>query len=112
MVKISPYVIPGIRYVHKVNTPDYVVNRVLDYFKTDLAQLRVRRRDRKYVNMRAVLCWYLYHKCRWSLKDTADYLNPAISNHTTVRHALRFVQDQLSLGDDNEIAQHIKNIGL
>lgn len=109
---MSPYVMPGVKYVHSVTTPQYMVSRILDHFEMKLDAVRVRRRDRKYVTVRAVICWHLYHKCRWSLQDVADYLKPAITDHTTVIHALRFVQDQLSLGDDNEIAEHIKNIGL
>lgn len=109
---MSPYVMPGVKYVRSVTTPQYIVSRILDHFEMTLDQVRVKRRDRKYITVRAILCWYLYHKCRWSLQNVADYLSPAITNHTTVIHALRFVQDQLSLGHDNEIAQHIKNIGL
>jgi chromosomal replication initiation ATPase DnaA len=109
---MSPYVIPGVKYVHSVTTPQYMVTRILDHFEMKLDAVRVRRRDRKYVTVRAIMAWHLYHKCRWSLQDVADYLKPAITDHTTVIHALRFVQDQLSLGHDNEIAEHIKNIGL
>lgn len=112
MVKISPYVIPGIRYVHSVTTPQYIVSRIVEHFDMTLEQVRIKRRNRKYVNVRAIIAWHLYHKCRWSLQEVANFLNPAIKDHSTVIHALRFVQDQLSLGDDNEIAQHIKNIGL
>lgn len=109
---MSPYVMPGVKYVYSVTTPQYIVSRILDHFEMTLDQVRVKRRDRKYVTVRAVMAWHLYHKCKWSLQDVADYLRPAITDHTTVIHALRFVQDQLSLGDDNDIAQHIKNIGL
>jgi chromosomal replication initiation ATPase DnaA len=109
---MSPYVMPGVKYVHSVTTPQYMVSRILDHFEMKLDAVRVRRRDRKYVTVRAIMAWHLYHKCRWSLQDVADYLRPAITDHTTVIHALRFVQDQLSLGHDNEIAEHIKNIGL
>jgi chromosomal replication initiation ATPase DnaA len=109
---MSPYVMPGIRYVAKVITPEYITQRILDHFETDIIQVRRRSRKRTVVTIRAILCHYLYHKCNWSLQDVADFLRPAISNHTTVIHALRFVQDQLSLGHDNEIAEHIKNIGL
>lgn len=109
---MSPYVMPGVKYVHSVTTPQYMVTRILDHFEMKLDAVRVRRRDRKYVTVRAIMAWHLYHKCRWSLQDVADYLKPAITDHTTVIHALRFVQDQLSLGHDNEIAEHIKNIGL
>jgi chromosomal replication initiation ATPase DnaA len=109
---MSPYVMPGVKYVHSVTTPQYMVTRILDHFEMKLDAVRVRRRDRKYVTVRAVIAWHLYHKCRWSLQDVADYLRPAITDHNTVSHALRFIQDQLSLGHDNEIAEHIKNIGL
>jgi chromosomal replication initiation ATPase DnaA len=109
---MSPYVIPGIRYVAKVVTPEYIVQRVTDYFETDLIEIRRRSRKRTVVTIRAILCYYLYHKCNWSLQDVANFLRPAISNHTTVIHALRLVQDQLSIDNDNEISIHIKQIGL
>lgn len=109
---MSPYVMPGVKYVRSVTTPQYIVTRILDHFEMTLDQVRVKRRDRKYITVRAILCWYLYHKCRWSLQNVADYLSPAITNHTTVINALKLVQNQLSLGHDNEIAEHIKNIGL
>ncbi len=109
---MSPYIIPGIRFVAKVATPEYIVQRVTDYFETDLIEIRRRSRKRTVVNQRAIICYYLYKKCNWTLQDIADFLRPAISNHTTVIHAIRFVDDQLSLENDNEIIQHIKNIGL
>jgi len=109
---MSPYVMPGIRYVANVSTPQYVTQRILDHFETDLIEVRRRSRKRNVVTIRAIMCHYLYHKCNWSLQNVADFLRPAISNHTTVIHALRLVQDQISLNNDNEISMHIKNIGL
>lgn len=109
---MSPYIIPGIRFVGKVVTPEYITQRILDHFETDIIEVRRRSRKRTVVTIRAILCHYLYKKCNWTLQDIADFLRPAISNHTTVIHAIRFVDDQLSLENDNEIIQHIKNIGL
>lgn len=109
---ISPYVIPGIRESARLNTAEYVTQSVLTYFKCDLSSLKVRRRDRHIIVRRSILAYYLHHKCRLKLKEIAAYLAPGVTHHTTIIHLIRGVEDQLSLKNDNEIALHIKNIGL
>ena len=109
---ISPYVIPGIRESARLNTAEYVTQRVLTYFKADIKSLRARRRDREIIVMRSILAYYLYYKCNWKLKEIVIFFKPGITHHTSVIHALLGVEDQLSLKNDNEIAVHMKNIGL
>jgi chromosomal replication initiation ATPase DnaA len=109
---VSPYVLPGIRESARLNTSEYVIQRVLTYFNCDIKTLRVRRRDRDIVVIRSILAYYLYYRCHWKLKDIGKFFSPGINHHTTVIHALRGVEDQLSLKNDNEIAVHMKNIGL
>jgi chromosomal replication initiation ATPase DnaA len=109
---VSPYVLPGIRESARLNTSEYVIQRVLTYFNCDIKTLRVRRRDRDIVVIRSILAYYLYYRCHWKLKDVAAFFRPGINHHTTVIHALRGVEDQLSLKNDNEISMHMKNIGL
>ena len=109
---VSPYVLPGIRESARINTSEYVIQRVLTYFKCDIKALRVRRRDREIVVIRSILAYYLYYRCHWKLKDIGAFFAPGIKHHTTIIHALRGVEDQLSLKNDNEIIQHMKNIGL
>jgi chromosomal replication initiation ATPase DnaA len=38
-----------------------------------------------------------------SLDEIAEYLSPAITDHTTVMHGISFVTGQLSLKHDNPI---------
>jgi chromosomal replication initiation ATPase DnaA len=109
---VSPYVLPGIRESARLNTSEYVIQRVLTYFKCDITKLRVRRRDRDIVVIRSILSYYLYNKCNWKLKDIGAFFAPGIKHHTTIIHAMRNVEDQLSLKVDNEVKTHIKNIGL
>jgi chromosomal replication initiation ATPase DnaA len=109
---VSLYVLPGIRESARLNTAEYVTQRVLTYFKSDMKVLRARRRDRDVIIMRSILAYYLYYKCNWRLKDIVDFFKPGVTHHTTVIHSLRGVEDQLSLKNDNEISMHMKNIGL
>jgi hypothetical protein len=109
---VSPYVLPGIRESARLNTSEYVIHRVLTYFKCDIKTLRVRRRDRDIVVIRSILAYYLYNKCNWKLKDIGAFFSPGIKHHTTIIHAMRNVENQLSLKVDNEVKTHIKNIGL
>ena len=109
---VSPYVLPGIRVSARLNTSEYVIQRVLTYFDCDIKRLRLRRRDREIVVIRSILAYYLYYRCHWKLKDIGAFFAPGIKHHTTVIHALRGVEDQLSLKNDNEISMHMKNIGL
>jgi chromosomal replication initiation ATPase DnaA len=109
---VSPYVLPGIRESARLNTSEYVIQRVLTYFDCDIKRLRLRRRDRDIVVIRSILAYYLYYRCHWKLKDIGIFFSPGIKHHTTVIHALRGVEDQLSLKNDNEISMHMKNIGL
>ena len=109
---ISPYVLPGIRESARLNTAEYVTQRVLKYFNSDLKSLRARRRDREIIVMRSILAYHLYYKCNWRLKEIVEFFKPGVTHHTTVIHALRGVEDQLSLKNDNEIAIHMKNLGL
>lgn len=109
---ISPYVIPGIRESAKLNAAEYVTQRVLTYFKSDIKSLRARRRDREIIIMRSILAYHLYYRCNWRLKEIVEFFKPGVTHHTTVIHSLRQVEDQLSLKNDNEISVHMKNIGL
>jgi len=109
---VSPYVLPGIRESARLNTSDYVIQRVLTYFKCEISRLRLRRRDREIVLIRSILAYYLYNRCNWKLKEIGEFFSPGIKHHTTIIHAMRNVEDQLSLKVDNEVKTHIKNIGL
>jgi chromosomal replication initiation ATPase DnaA len=64
------------------------------------------------VAIRSILSYYLYNKCNWKLKEIGAFFSPGIKHHTTIIHAIRNVEDQLSLRVDNELKTHIKNIGL
>jgi chromosomal replication initiation ATPase DnaA len=38
-----------------------------------------------------------------SLDEIAEYLSPAITDHTTVMHGIQFIKNQLSLKHENSI---------
>lgn len=68
------------------------INALSEYFEVDL---REKTRKQTHVVPRQICQKILYEYSNMSLKDIADSLNPAISNHTTVINSLRIIKNRI-----------------
>ncbi len=104
---ISPYVLPGlktkIKDLKRIVSITSITDEVCNYYATDIEVLRIKNRNKTKVQARYVLCYMLRRHTAMSLDDIAQYLSPAITDHTTVMHGVAFIQGQLSLKHDNPI---------
>ena len=104
---MNAYIIPGLKskvnkLKRKVQVSD-IENEVLSYFKLSPEIIRTKDRNHKIVTTRYVLCYLLRKHTSMTLVEIVQYLSPAISDHSTVVHGVRFVTGQLSAKTDNEI---------
>ena len=106
--------LPGIpchiRIATVIKNRDYIVRQVCNYFETDLNKLKRKTRERKIVQTRYIMFYYLYTFTGMTFNDIAQMFKPAVNDHTTVIHGVNSVRDQLSLNHDTEVKHHIKNI--
>lgn len=81
-------------YVKKRKTinAETTINALSEYFEVDL---REKTRKQIYVVPRQICQKILYEYSSMSLKDIANALNPAISNHTTVINSLRIIKNRI-----------------
>jgi len=104
---MNAYVIPGLKSrAHKLKRKvqaDDIETEVLQYFKLSPEIIRTKDRNHKIVTTRYVLCYLLRKHTSMTLVEIVQYLSPAISDHSTVVHGVRFVTGQLSAKTDNEI---------
>ena len=104
---ISPYVLPGlkskIQNLKRIVQIDDIIQSVCVYFKTDIETIRRKDRSHKAVLMRMIICYLLRKHTTLTLKQIAEQLNPAISDHTTVIYGIRFVEGQMSINNDNDV---------
>ena len=104
---MNAYIIPGLKsrvtkLKRKVQADD-IETEVLQYFKLSSEIIRTKDRNHKIVSARYILCYLLRKHTSMTLVEIAQYLAPAISDHSTVVHGVRFVTGQLSSKTDNEI---------
>lgn len=106
--------IPGIprhiKVVPMIKDKNYIIKQVCNYFDTDFSKLKRKSRERKYVQTRYILFYYLYNFTDMTYNEIAMLFKPAIADHTTAIYGVKLVRDQLSLKYDNDIKHHIKNI--
>lgn len=111
---ISPYVVPGlkskIQNLKRIIQIEDIITSVCLHFQVDLATITKKGRTHKSVVMRMIICYLLRKHTALTLKEIGEQLYPAITDHTTVIHGIRFVQGQLSLKSDNEIKTIINEI--
>jgi chromosomal replication initiator protein len=104
---MSPYVMPGLKTkIHnlkRIVSVDAISKAITDYYGMELDFIRSKCRTNRIVQARYVMCYMLRKHTDMNLVDVANYLSPAITEHTTVIHGIRFVESQLSLKHDNEI---------
>lgn len=81
-------------YVKKRKSIDaeITIKALSEYFEVDL---REKTRKQIYVVPRQICQKILYEYSNMSLKDIADKLNPAISNHTTVINSLKIIKNRI-----------------
>lgn len=106
------WVMPGITLVPIRRTPEVILNILLDYFKIELEELKRKTRKRRMVTTRYIMFYYLYKMTDVSLNEIAIIFSPAVTDHTTVIHGIRFIKEQMSSKFDNDIKEHIENIPL
>jgi chromosomal replication initiation ATPase DnaA len=104
---MSPYVMPGLKsrvtkLKRKVQADD-IETEVLQYFKLTPEIIRTKDRNHKIVTTRYIICYLLRKHTSMTLVEIVQYLSPAISDHSTVVHGVRFITGQLSSKTDNEI---------
>ena len=104
---ISPYVVPGlkskIQNLKRIVRIDDITKVITEYYGMDLDYIRAKNRTNRVVQARYVFCYLLRKHTDMSLVDVAQFLSPAITDHTTVMHGIAFVKGQLSLKHENSI---------
>ncbi len=106
------WVMPGITLVPIRRTPEVVLNILLDYFKIELSELKFKTRKHRMVSTRYIMFYYLYKMTDLSLNEIATIFSPAVTDHTTVIHGIRYVKDQISSKFENDVKEHVNNIPL
>ena len=111
---MSPYIMPGLKNrIHNlkriVQIAD-ILTSVCIHFKVDFETITKKGRNHKIVVMRMIICYLLRKHTALTLKEISEQLYPAITDHTTVIHGIRFVEGQLSLKSDNEIKSLMNEI--
>jgi chromosomal replication initiator protein len=111
---MNPYIIPGLKNkAHKLKRivqADDITSNVLDYFRLDGDIIRTKNRSRKIVTARHIICYLLRKHTGMTLQQIAEYLKPAISDHTTVLHGINYVTGQLSAKNENDIKNIMNEI--
>ena len=106
--------LPGIprnvKFTPTIRNRDYVVRQLLNYFDITMLELQRRCRKRKIVQTRYIMFYYLYTLTGMTLNEIAEMFSPAVTDHTTVIYGIQFVRDQISIGVETEVNQHIKAI--
>jgi chromosomal replication initiation ATPase DnaA len=104
---ISPYVVPGLRTkiknLKRIVSITSITDEVCSYYATDIEQLRIKNRNKTKVQARYIMCYMLRKHTEMSLDEIAEYLSPAITDHTTVMHGIQVIKNQLSLKHENPI---------
>ena len=104
---ISPYIMPGLKTkvnnLKRIVSVDAISKAITDYYGMELDAIRAKIRTNRVVQARYVMCYMLRKHTDMSLVDVAQYLSPAITDHTTVMHGIAYVKGQLSLNHDNTI---------
>jgi chromosomal replication initiator protein len=104
---MSPYIMPGLKTrIHnlkRIVSVDQITKVITDYYGMDIDAIRAKVRTNRIVQARYVMCYMLRKHTDMSLVDVAKYLSPAITDHTTVLHGVRFVTGQLSAKHENSI---------
>lgn len=104
---MNAYIIPGLKskvskLKRKVQVED-IETEVLNYFKISPEIIRTKFRKHRIVIARYVLFYLIRKHTNMNLIEIVEYISPAISDHSTVVHGVRFVTGQLSAKTDNEI---------
>jgi len=111
---MNPYIIPGLKNkAHKLKRivqADDITSNVLDYFNIDVDIIRTKNRCRKIVTARHIICYLLRKHTGMTLVQIAEYLKPAISDHTTVLHGIRYIEGQISAKNENDIKDILNEI--
>ena len=99
--------IPGLKTkvnnLKRIVSVDQISKVITDYYGMELDAIRAKVRTNRVVQARYVMCYMLRKHTDMSLVDVAKYLSPAITDHTTVLHGVRFVTGQLSAKHENSI---------
>jgi chromosomal replication initiation ATPase DnaA len=111
---ISAYVVPGLKEkvinLKRIVSVGAITKAVTEYYCFDMETLRIKNRNKTKVQARYVLCFMLRRHTAMSLDDIAQYLSPAVTDHTTVMHGIAFVTGQLSLKHENEVKNILNEI--
>ena len=96
---MNPYIIPGLKskahQLKRIIKTDEVVTAITTHFNCDIDYLRQKNRTTQVVHARYIICYMLRKHTDMTLQQIAEYLKPAISDHTTALHGINFITGQL-----------------
>ncbi len=92
----------------RVFTADQIISAVCRYFDIEKWKLLGGSRFRRISDARFIAMYLMRKKTSMSLKNIGEELGSR--HHTTVMHALLFIEDQLSMPKTNNFFTHIQNI--
>ena len=111
---ISAYVMPGLRTkikdLKRIVSVSAITSAVTDYYGINIDELRLVSRKTKRVQARYVLCYLLRKHTTMTLNDVAQYLSPAINDHSMVIYGCNEIKGQLSLKHENEVKNILNEI--
>lgn len=107
---MNAYIIPGLKErslrLKRLMKADDISKSILEHFNVSFEEVTKKSRKHTIITVRFIVCYMLRKHTDMTLMAIAYYLSPAIRDHTTVIHAVRFIEGQLSSKFDN----HIKDI--
>ena len=86
-----------------------ILSATCNYFQVKEISVLGKSRLRKLVIARMCAMYLMRKKTDYTLKEVGEFFN---RDHTTVIHSIRFITDQLSIPDTNDILFHIQNINI
>ena len=104
---INARVIPGLKFksikVQRKLSINVIMKAVCIHYETDIVALRQISRKSRTVQARYILFYLLRRHTDMSLVDVASYFSPAITDHSTVLHGIRYIEGQLEAKHENSI---------
>jgi chromosomal replication initiation ATPase DnaA len=111
---INARVIPGLKFksikVQRKLSVNVIMKAVCLHYETDIVALRQVSRKSRTVQARYILFYLLRKHTDMSLVDVVSYFVPAIKDHSTIIHGVRYIEGQLNAKHDNSIKNIMNEI--
>lgn len=114
---VSYFALPGMK--GKVNVPivlnakiqvDNIIKTCSNYFRISFETLQSKSRFRNIVVARHITMWYLLNQTEMTLSEVGGIFGSR--DHSSVLHAKKSVNDNLTSKFDNEYKTHIENLNV